>query len=161
MNNFDTIYKENYKRMFGVALKMVNDKDVVCDILQDVFVYYFQKSQNGSKINQPGSWLIRATINKCIDYSKSRKKYTKIEGIDPIPEGQDPIDRKQDQAIITLALSKLKPQEKTLALLYGEGMSYKEIAEVSGIKLSSVGKMLARTIKKLDKILEKMNYEMY
>ncbi len=161
MNNFDTIYKENYKRMFGVALKMVNDKDVVYDILQDVFVYYFQKSQNGSTINQPGSWLIRATINKCIDYSKSRKKYTKIEGIDPIPEGQDPIDRKQDQAIITLALSKLKPQEKTLALLYGEGMSYKEIAEVSGIKLSSVGKMLARTIKKLDKILEKMNYEMY
>ncbi|MHA7111484.1 RNA polymerase sigma factor [Sunxiuqinia elliptica] len=161
MNNFDTIYKENYKRMFGVALKMVNDKDVVCDILQDVFVYYFQKSQNGSTINQPGSWLIRATINKCIDYSKSRKKYTKIEGIDPISEGQDPIDRKQDQAIITLALSKLKPQEKTLALLYSEGMSYKEIAEVSGIKLSSVGKMLARTIKKLDKILEKMNYEMY
>ncbi|WP_139218187.1 RNA polymerase sigma factor [Sunxiuqinia elliptica] len=161
MNNFDTIYKENYKRMFGVALKMVNDKDVVCDILQDVFVYYFQKSQNGSTINQPGSWLIRATINKCIDYSKSRKKYTKIEGIDPISEGQDPIDRKQDQAIITLALSKLKPQEKTLALLYSEGMSYKEIAEISGIKLSSVGKMLARTIKKLDKILEKMNYEMY
>ncbi|SFE60133.1 RNA polymerase sigma-70 factor, ECF subfamily [Sunxiuqinia elliptica] len=147
--------------MFGVALKMVNDKDVVCDILQDVFVYYFQKSQNGSTINQPGSWLIRATINKCIDYSKSRKKYTKIEGIDPISEGQDPIDRKQDQAIITLALSKLKPQEKTLALLYSEGMSYKEIAEISGIKLSSVGKMLARTIKKLDKILEKMNYEMY
>lgn len=161
LNNFETIYKENYQKMFCIALKMINDKDAVCDILQDVFVYYYQKSQNGNEINQPKSWLIKATINKCIDYSKFRKRYTEIENIEPILIKEDVTEKKQDKAIIKLALSKLKTREKTLALLYSEGMSYKEISEISSIKLSSVGKMLSRTIKKLDEILKKMDYEMY
>jgi len=40
-------------------------------------------------------------------------------------------------------------------------MSYKEIAGITGIKYSSVGKMLSRTIKKLDEIIKRMGYEMY
>lgn len=161
MNDFETIYKENYQKMFRVALKMINDRDAVCDIIQDVFIYYYQKSQNGKDINQPKSWLIRATINKCIDYSKFRKRQTNIQSIEPILIREDVTEKKQDKAIIKLALSKLKTREKTLVLLYSEGMSYKEISEISGIKLSSVGKMLSRTIKKLDEIFKKMDYEMY
>lgn len=147
--------------MFCIALKMINDKDAVCDILQDVFIYYYQKSQNGSNIHQPKSWLIRATINKCIDYSKFRKRYTKIGDIDPMLVKEDECDKKHNKKIIKLALSQLKPNEKILALLYSEGMTYKEISEITDIKLSSVGKMLSRTLSKLDVILKKLNYEMY
>jgi hypothetical protein len=98
--------------MFCVALKMINDKDAACDILQDVFVYYYQKSQNGSTIHQPKSWLMRATINKCIDYSRFRKKHSKIDHLEPLQATEDIIEIKQDEAILKLALSKLKPKEK-------------------------------------------------
>ncbi len=104
---------------------------------------------------------MRATINKCIDYLKYQKKYLKIESIEPIPITEDSIVKNQEKEIIEQALSRLKPKEKTLAILYSEGLSYREISEVSGIKFSSVGKMLSRTIKKLDEILKKMDYEMY
>ncbi len=161
MNNFDTIYKENYQKMYCVALNMINDRDAVCDIIQDIFIYYHRISQNGKKINKPKSWLMRATINKCIDYLKYQKKYLKIESIEPIPIIEDSIVKNQEKEIIEQALSRLKPKEKTLAILYSEGLSYREISEVSGIKFSSVGKTLSRTIKKLDEILKKMDYEMY
>ena len=147
--------------MFCVALKMIHDKDAVYDILQDVFSYYYQKLQNGHIILQPKSWLFKATINKCIDYSRFRKRYTGIENIGPLITKEDENDKQLDAKMITLALSKLRSREKTMILLYGEGMSYKEISEITHIKFSSVGKMLSRTIKRLDEILKKMNYEMY
>lgn len=161
MNNFETIYNENYQKMYCVALNMINDRDAVCDIIQDIFVYFHKISQNGNTINKPKSWLIKATINKCIDYSKYQKKHLKIESIEPVPVIEDTTEINQEKEIIKLALSKLNPKEKTLAILYSEGMSYKEISEVSGIRFSSVGKMLSRTINKLDEILKKMDYEMY
>ncbi|MBN2164792.1 MAG: sigma-70 family RNA polymerase sigma factor [Marinilabiliaceae bacterium] len=161
LNNFETIYKENYQKMYCIALNMINDRDAVCDIIQEIFIYYHKISQNGNTINNPKSWLVRATINKCIDHSKCQKKHLKIDSIEPIPIIDDSLEKNQEEKIIKQALSRLKPKEKTLALLYSEGMSYKEISELSGIKFSSVGKMLSRTIKKLDEILKKMNYEMY
>lgn len=161
MNNFETTYKENYQKMYCVALNMINDRDAVCDIIQDIFIYYHKISQNGNIINKPKSWLMKATINKCIDYSKYQKKYLKIDSIKSMPDTEDLVGKSQEKEIIRLALSRLKPIEKTLALLYSEGMSYKEISEISGIKFSSVGKMLSRTLKKLDEILKKMDYEMY
>jgi RNA polymerase sigma-70 factor (ECF subfamily) len=140
---------------------MINDRDAVCDIIQDIFIYYYKISQNGNTINKPKSWLIRATINKCIDYSKYQIKRLKIESFETVPVIEDSAETNQEKEIIKQALSKLNPKEKTLAILYSEGMSYKEISEVSGIKFSSVGKMLSRTIKKLEGILKKMDYEMY
>lgn len=63
--------------------------------------------------------------------------------------------------MVQLALNKLKPHEKILAVLYSEGMSYREMSEISGIKFTSIGKTLSRIIVKLGDELKKMNYEMY
>ncbi|MBE9466790.1 MAG: sigma-70 family RNA polymerase sigma factor [Bacteroidetes bacterium] len=161
MNNFDTIYKENYQKMYCIALNMIKDRDAVCDIIQEIFIYFHKRLQSGKTINKPQSWLIRATINKCIDYLKYKKKHLKIDSIEPISVIDDSIEKNQEKEIIELALSKLKPKEKILAVLYSEGMSYKEISEISGIKFSSVGKFLSRTINKLYEILKNMDYEMY
>ncbi len=161
LNDFETIYEENYQQMYSVALNMINDRDAVCDIIQEIFISYHKISQNGNTINKPKSWLMRATINKCIDHSKYQKRHLKIDSIKPIPIIEDSIEKNQEKEILKLALSRLKPKEKILALLYSEGMSYREISEVSGIKFSSIGKMLSRTIKKLGEILKQLDYEMY
>lgn len=147
--------------MYSVALKMIDDEDAVSDIVQDIFISYYKNSQNGHEIKQPKGWLIKATINKCIDYSKYRKRYTRIESLEPALTRDVADEKTLDKELVKLALSKLKPREKTLALLYGEGMSYREISEISGIRFSSVGKMLSRTLKRLNEILKSLNYEMY
>jgi len=159
LNDFESVYKENYQKMYRVALRMINDKDAVYDILQDIFLSYYQKSQKNDVIKTPKSWLIRATINKCIDYSKLKQRHIKIDDLETSLIKDDEIEKRQEKEVVKLALSRLKPREKALALLYSEGMSYKEISEITDVKLSSVGKMLSRTIKKLDGILKQMNYE--
>ena len=93
--------------------------------------------------------------------SVSRKKHLRLDSIEPISIVEEATGKYPEKEIIRQALLKLKPKEKALAILYSEGMSYKEISEISGIKFSSVGKMLSRTIKKLEENLKKMDYEMH
>lgn len=148
--------------MFSIAYKMVGDEDVVRDIIQEIFVYYYEKVENGSKILQTKSWLLRATVNKSIDYLNRRKKQLELSTIHHVEsEENENLEQQQRQEILRNALRKLSSQEMKLAILYSEGFSYKEMSEISGIKLNSIGKTLSRTLQKLKTILKQMNYEMY
>ena len=62
--------------------------------------------------------------------------------------------------MVQAALSSLNPHERALMVLYSEGMSYKEIAESTGMRFSSVGKTLSRTLEKLENELKKQKYEL-
>jgi DNA-directed RNA polymerase specialized sigma24 family protein len=59
-------------------------------------------------------------------------------------------------------MQRLKMKERMLLTLYSENFSYKEISEISGVKMTSVGKSIARGLEKLRIILEnekdKMSY---
>ena len=147
--------------MFCVARKMIFDEDAVRDILQDVFVYFFEKQKVKHEIRQPKNWLIRATINKCVDYSNQRKKNQTLDMMDTLHMTENPFEKMETEVMIRKALSNLKPQERILAVLYSEGFSYKEMAELTDIKFSSIGKMLSRTLGKLKEQLKKQNCELY
>lgn len=147
--------------MFCVAQKMVYDKDVVSDIVQEVFVYYYQKLESGHEILNLKNWLLRATINKSIDQLNRRKKYVKLDAVYHSEEDGTGNDGNDKKLLVDMALSALKPKERGLAVLYSEGFSYKEISQMTGISYTSVGKTLSRTLEKLKGNLIKLNYEMY
>jgi len=158
--NFESTYKENYPKMFCMASKMVGDEDVAGDIVQDVFAYYFEKLQGGYVIRLPQNWLVRATVNKSIDYLNQRKKRTSLSDVDNLTAEVETFEIQQPDVILRQAIAELKPMEMKLIALYSEGYSYKEIAQIAEIKFSSVGKTLSRILDKLKGILKKMDYEM-
>jgi len=160
LENFENIYRENYPKVFGMARKMVNDGEVANDIVQEVFVYYFEKWQNGLVVHYLSSWLMRVTINKCVDYLNQMKKYTPLSIVSEWEAEEETSDSTSD-ATLKQAIAKLKPVEVKLIMLYSEGYSYKEIARITEINFSSVGKTLSRTLHKLKEILKRLNYEMY
>jgi RNA polymerase sigma-70 factor (ECF subfamily) len=140
---------------------MVNDFEAGSDIVQEVFICFYNDFTNGNQIKYPKSWLYRVTSNKCIDYLKKKNKFQNIEAAGDLREQYTSIEERETIAIVRAALSKLNPKERLLAVLYAEGLSYKEISEATKIKFVSVGKMLSRTLKKLEKELKRMNHEMY
>lgn len=161
MRQFEDIYNENYKTMFHVAQKMVGDGEVVADIVQEVFVYLYERINAGKEVQFPKSWLYRATINRCVDYLNKQKRFKSLDYMADFKVEDDSIEKKETNAMVQVALTKLKPQEKALVVLYSEGLSYKEISEVSGIKFTSIGKMLSRTLKKLEQELKTRHHELY
>lgn len=161
MSQFDDIYAENYQTLFRVATKMVGNSDIADDVVQEVFIYLFGKLNKGMQIHYPKSWLYRATMNKCVDQLRNIKRFQPIESFREDEFEEDEFEKQELKATLNSVLSKLKPQEKMLAILYSEGLSYKELAEATGIKFSSIGKMLSRTLKKMEVELKKANYDLY
>jgi RNA polymerase sigma-70 factor, ECF subfamily len=161
LKTFHEIYVENYTKMFRVAQKMVGDTDNASDIVQDVFISLFDNLNKGNNILFPGTWLYRATMNKCTDCMRKQKRFQIIELLNDHKTDEELIEDKEITSTINNAIAKMKPQEKILVVLYSEGLSYKEIAEATGIKFSSIGKMLSRILEKLGNELKNQHYELY
>jgi len=146
--------------MFRVARKMVGDSDTAADIVQDVFISLFDKLNTGIVILHLNSWLYKATLNKCADDVRKQKRFRTIDLLKNHTTEETAYNL-ESAAIINKALSKLKPQEKSIVVLYSEGLSYKEIAEATGIRFSSVGKTLQRSLEKLGEELKNQHDELY
>ncbi len=161
MYSFEEIYDENYEALSRFAVKITGSSDGAKDIMQEVFIDFFNKKNNGYEILNPKTWLYRVTFNKCID---NNRRFRHLKRIGPDNENiSDPdiSEQQYEKDVIRSALSKLRKTERNLAVLYSEGLSYKEISEATGIRFTSVGKMLARTLKKIRKELKKQGYEMH
>jgi RNA polymerase sigma-70 factor (ECF subfamily) len=161
LNSFDKIYNENYLLLYRLACKMVKDTDVAADIVQEVFIYLYEKMQKGYQVNYLRSWLSKAIYNRSIDYLCKPKGNVNLKSLNISNSENISLENEETKQAITNALETLGSNEKLLAILYSEGFSYKEMADISGIKLSSIGKTLSRTLIKLKKELTTQGHELY
>jgi RNA polymerase sigma-70 factor (ECF subfamily) len=161
LKNFEEIYEEHRVAMARVASKMVYDSDEVSDIVQEVFIYLHKKLYEGKKIIHLRSWLYRATFNKCVDHLRKQDRFVDVCEAKDIECKEHSIENEDIKSAINLAMCKLSANEKVMVVAYSEGMSYKEIAELTGITFTSVGKTLSRTLKKLSNEMKKEDYGLY
>ncbi|MFN3556684.1 MAG: RNA polymerase sigma factor [Bacteroidales bacterium] len=159
METFEQFYKQHYLSLHRLAQKMLCH-DTAHDIVQDVFVDYFEKSKKGIKVDFPKSYLYRSTLNKCIDQQRKNSKFAG----DQIPEKVNnsllEYENRETRQCISQCMATLGDKDRELTLLYSEGLSYKEISQITGIPFTSIGKTLSRALKKLEKELKVKGYEL-
>lgn len=160
MNNFESTYRENYRQVFRLARKIMNDSELAADITQEVFADLYSQMKKQKEVRSLRSWLYKVTNNKCIDQlKKERKLLVKNQPADRNLQIEDEAEP-DFSLVVQKAINQLKGNDRLLVILYSEGLSYKEMAEISGINLTSVGKTLARALKKLEKELKPKYYEL-
>jgi len=144
--------------VYRVALKMVLSVDVAQDVVQEVFVALYENMKRKKEVKNLSGWLYKATYFKCLDYLKKSKMHTSIDGTIDIEYEDNEAATEAKRQLLHQALNTLKSKEKFLLILYGEGLSYKEIALAADINLNSVGKTISRLVKKLSKELNREDY---
>ena len=148
-SEFEITYRSNYHRLFRIAAKMLRDKDAARDMVHDVFMAYYFVLDDKKVIKDAKNWLIRCTINKGVDFLRKNKKIVSDGNIVKENNAIQSIDNQIDLISISNLISKLDAQDQSLVVLYSEGYSYKEIAEITNINFNSVGKTLSRILEKL------------
>ncbi len=144
---FEKTYQSYYPKLFRIAFKMLKATEDAKDVVQDVFTAYYFAMNNEKVIRDTKNWLVRSTINKGIDYKRKMARTVTMEN--PLPDtNENPHDEASD---ILNAIDHLNEKEQTLVVLYSEGYSYKEIAEMTGRNYHSIGKTLSRILDKLKK----------
>ena len=150
-SEFEKTYRNFYPKLFRIAAKLLQDSEGAKDIVQDVFTSYFHVVQDKKTINDLEKWLVRSTINKGVDY---KRKNARLVVLEDMKTNENIVENQNDASEILNVVERLGKKEKTMVVLYSEGYSYKEIAEITGRKFNSVGKTLSRIMEKIKKQLQ-------
>lgn len=117
---------ENYSDMiFRIAYQYLYNKYDAEDIVQEVFVKLLSRKVIFKDEEHVKSWLIRVTINQCLDYKKSLAKRSTV----PIENMEIPFEHKEEGILEELQLLK-EDERNILYLYYYEGYKIKEIAKI-------------------------------
>lgn len=124
------------------------------DIVQEVFISLL-KSEDKAFCDKEHlkAWLIKVTVNKCIDYKKSFWQKNTVPLDNQILSYND-----EEQSVMEEIFRLPKDYRNIIYLYYYEGYKIKEIAEILGLKQNTVNSRLQRGRKKLKDIIEKGEY---
>ncbi len=137
-----------------------NDHDAE-DVVQDAFVRAL-RFFGGFRGDDARAWLLAIVRNTCYDFLRSHRPHELTEAFDEevhtvIDESQSPeamLLRRADQIMVRRALESLPlPWREVIVLREFEGLSYKQIADATGIKIGTVMSRLARARARLQHLL--------
>jgi RNA polymerase sigma-70 factor (ECF subfamily) len=174
-NNDTQAFKElidKYKsQSFRIAIGFVHNKAIAEDIVQEVFIKFWEIRKDFELTAKFSTWLYRVTANKAIN-SIRKNKFTSVfssfsgkndqnddfEDFEKKIEDENKIDENFKEEHIKKALktaidSLPKKQKIAFVLNKYQDFSYKEIAEIMELTLSSVESLLHRAKKNLQKKL--------
>jgi len=144
----------------GLLLKVVRsfaegpaDQD---DLFQEILLQVWLSLPNFRDDSKPTTWLYRVALNTALAWKRTEKKRRRSHGSHPISDvaapsassaEAEPNDRIVEQ--LYAAIRALPPAKRALVVLYLDGFTYREIADVVGISESNVGVSLNRIKKEL------------
>jgi RNA polymerase sigma factor (sigma-70 family) len=158
---FSYLYDNYSGALLGLIFKMVNDKELAEDILQEAFVKIWNNFANYDSVKgRLFTWMINITRNLTIDTlrSKGYKKQSKIRSdensVNNYSDNTAAAD-KFDAMGIRKQLTFLKDdQKKIIDLAYFGGFTQDEISKQLSIPLGTVKTRMRTAILELRKILQ-------
>jgi RNA polymerase sigma-70 factor (ECF subfamily) len=157
---FEELYHAYYEQIFKFCYRYVGNDEKAGDLTQDTFLKLLQRMRTSSKnIENPKSWLYKVAANLSINsINTNKRREVKAAGIissETVNSNPESIYiSNETQSAVRDIISKLKPEKRTLLLLYQDGLSYKEMSDVTGIPVNSIGKTLWREIANISKMIK-------
>jgi RNA polymerase sigma-70 factor (ECF subfamily) len=94
---------------------------------------------------QAGTWLYRIAVNTALLYRRKWKRGEElVEVVDPSAGALQNLQEQERLAALRAAIAELPDQDRLVITLLLEGMSYREIAEITGLTVNYVGVKLSR-----------------
>lgn len=159
---FSSLYDATSAKLFGVCLRILNDRAEAEDALQDAFVRIWQKADTYA-VNgySPMTWLITLTRNLAIDRLRARKGTTvdiddvhDLRDSGPTPEAAAVAS--SERAQIDDCLDELEPDRaEAVRGAYLDGYSYDELAARYDVPLNTMRTWLRRSLLKLKDCLNR------
>ncbi len=163
---FEEIYKLYYNEMKRFTFQLNVNENEKDDLIQDVFVKLYNEFQKKNKIDNYRAWLYKSMLNKARTIHKTIKLHTEIDkeiflSKNNYTDSDKEFDEKERKKIVLDTLNQMPEKDKEILLLYYDGFSYSEIAEIAEINSNSVGKTIVRAIQKFKNVLKTQYHEMF
>ena len=148
--NFTDLVRKHKSTIYAVCYMFSKDSDEIKDLFQEILIKLWGGYDSFQGKSEVRTWIYRVALNSCLDAEKKRRR--RGAGL-PLSVDIDPFEDTDDRALQTKRLYKrincLGLVDRALVLLWLEGLSYEEIANVAGITVKNVSFQLHRIKEKL------------
>ncbi len=171
---FDTLLTRHQSKVFSYIMHIVKNKDVADDIFQDTFIKNHNDFETGTihRNGKFGSWLTRIAHNLIIDYyrqSKSENNVSTDEYSADLLNRRDLCDDNiEDHLVIDQIHADVRnliealpdSQREVLKMRYYNDMSFKEIADATGVSINTALGRMRYAILNMRRIAEEKSIEL-
>jgi RNA polymerase sigma-70 factor, ECF subfamily len=146
---FDELVVRHGPYALRVARRLLRDRALAQDVVQDAFVRcWSQIHRYDARQARFTTWLYRIVVNLCIDARRRREPEPLPADFDVIDTGaavDEMMESDERARVLARALRDLPVRQRAaLTLVYDEGLSGAETAQVLGSSVKAVERLLAR-----------------
>ncbi len=158
MRAFRRLYDEFLPYVRHHVGRLLGPGPEVDDVVQEVFVEVYDSLSEFEHRSKFKTWLYRVTRNVAISHMRKQRETIDLEDVRPL-RNEAPLlakleARDQVRALYSV-LEQCKPESREAFILHEvEEMKLREIAEMTGTSINTVGSRVRRTRNKLRRFLE-------
>ena len=171
---FKNVIDDYRQKVVGTCYGYTGDYEAAVDLAQDVFVEVFRSISKFRGDAKLSTWIYRIATNKSLNWVRDNKKHRAVRSIERFfngekekslevedlqsRDGYDQLNTSYEAQKIQEAIDELPENQKIAFVLNKvDDLSYKRVAEIMDISLSSVESLIHRARKKLQKKLSSIH----
>lgn len=162
---FEELYERYASLVFGLALKMLGNREVAEEAVQEIFWRVWQRAKSFERGRSFAPWLFGIAHNYCIDELRRRRarpqpvyeddEHPVLSNIADEGDVSDAALQGEQRRIVVNALRELpREQREALELAYFGGLTQQEIAERLGNPLGTIKTRMRLGLQKLRQMLQ-------
>lgn len=167
-DSLSKLYIAYAHQMYAYGLKISNDKALVNDCIQDVFIQLIHKRKKIEITSRIQVYLFKSLRNKLFEENRSKNRKNDLlemiskKNTDPDPNAEQILINSESESNLKTRLGKLIEglplrQKEIIFLKFTEDLNYDEIAELLHIDNASARKLLYRSLKTIkEKLSERI-----
>ena len=152
---FEDLFTAEYRRVVGIANRVLADSDEAEDVAQEVFIDFHRR--HSASADYAPAWLHRAAAHSSLNRLRGARRRQRRELAQALEEGDRTVDPQkqaeveEDRRRLRAALGRLAPRPAAVLVLRASGLSYAEVAQALGVGVGQIGTLLRRAEETLRK----------
>nr|WP_299389481.1 RNA polymerase sigma factor [Allomuricauda sp.] len=167
---YSRLLDEFQAKVYNTCLSFVPNREDAEDIAQEVFVEVYNSVHRFKGNSRLSTWIYRISVNKSLEFIRRKNTKKRFGFMQSITGNAVPMDKssyftefdhpgvqlenKERNEALFKAINSLPEAQRVVFTLHKiDGMSYKEVSDITEKSVSSVESLLFRAKKNLQKIL--------
>jgi RNA polymerase sigma-70 factor (ECF subfamily) len=159
---FARLYQQTAPRLFGLCVRLMQDRSEAEDVLQEAFVSVWRRANRyNSSLGGANTWLTAVVRNRAIDKLRQRREATNTDPLEfeRLPDASHGPDARAmasaDYLRLERCLEQLDPKySRSVRAAFFTGATYKELAERGQVPLATLKSWIRRALQQLRTCLE-------
>jgi RNA polymerase sigma-70 factor (ECF subfamily) len=151
---FVDLFTRNKERIHRLCYGYLNSGADAEDLFQEVMTNVWNSLSRFRGEAKPETWLYRVAVNTALMYRRRRHRSEPLGDLPDQRAGADQnLEQRERLDALRTAIAALPDQDRLIVTLLLEDLSYREIAEITGITANHVGVKISRIKQALEQLM--------